>query len=117
MATDTATVDGYIASSILASGLWLNAIIWKLKSIIENGDLMTDANRKPWLTASEQIDHLKSRGVHFSLMSEDDAKAYLENNSNYFRLRVYRLGFPKVEEEVRKGVPSLGRASPIFMML
>lgn len=75
---------------------------------------MTDANRKPWLTASEQIDHLKSRGVHFSLMSEDDAKAYLENNSNYFRLRVYRLGFPKVEEKVRKGVPSKRRAPPIF---
>ena len=47
---------------------------------------MTDANRKPWLTASEQIDHLKSRGVHFSLMSEDDARAYLEKNNNYFRL-------------------------------
>lgn len=45
---------------------------------------MTDANRKPWLTASEQIDHLKSRGVHFSLMSEEDARAYLEKNSNYF---------------------------------
>lgn len=69
----------------------------------EIGDLMTDANRKPWLTASEQIDHLKSRGVHFSLMSEDDARAYLEKNSNYFRLRAYRLGFPKVEEGNRKG--------------
>lgn len=45
---------------------------------------MTDANRKPWLTASEQIDHLKSRGVHFSLMSEDDARAYLEKSSNSF---------------------------------
>lgn len=64
---------------------------------------MTDANRKPWLTASEQIGHLKSRGVHFSLMSEDDARAYLEKNSNYFRLRAYRLGFPKVEEGNRKG--------------
>lgn len=64
---------------------------------------MTVANRKPWLTASEQIDHLKSRGVHFSLMSEDDARAYLEKNSNYFRLRAYRLGFPKVEEGTRKG--------------
>lgn len=64
---------------------------------------MTDANRKPWLTASEQIDHLKSRGVHFSLMTEDDARAYLEKNSNYFRLRAYRLGFPKVEEGARKG--------------
>lgn len=69
----------------------------------EIGDLMTDANRKPWLTASEQIDHLKSRGVHFSLMSEDNARAYLEKNSNYFRLRAYRLGFPKVEEGARKG--------------
>lgn len=64
---------------------------------------MPDANRKPWLTASEQIDHLKSRGVHFSLMSEDDARSYLEKNSNYFRLRAYRLGFPKVEEGTRKG--------------
>lgn len=35
---------------------------------------MTDANRKPWLTASEQIDHLKSRGVHFSLMGEDETR-------------------------------------------
>lgn len=64
---------------------------------------MTVANRKPWLTASEQIDHLKSRGVHFSLMCEDDASAYLEKNNNYFRLRAYRLGFPKVEEGTRKG--------------
>ena len=64
---------------------------------------MSDANRKPWLTASEQIDHLKSRGVHFSLMSEDVARAYLEKNSNYFRLRAYQLGFPKVEEGARKG--------------
>ena len=64
---------------------------------------MTDANRKPWLTASEQIDHLKSRGVHFSLMSEEDARAYQEKNSNYFRLRAYWLGFPKVEEGARKG--------------
>lgn len=60
---------------------------------------MTDANRKPWLTASEQIGHLKSRGVHFSLMSEDDARAYLEKNSNYFRLRVpIGLGFLKLKK-------------------
>ena len=64
---------------------------------------MTDANRKPWLTASEQVEHLKSKGVHFSLMEEDSAKTYLEKNSNYFRLHAYRLGFPKVDEGVRKG--------------
>lgn len=64
---------------------------------------MSDANRKPWLTASEQIDYLKSRGVHFSLMSENDARVYLEENSNYFHQRADRLGFPKVEEGSRKG--------------
>lgn len=64
---------------------------------------MTDANRKPWLTASEQVEHLKSKGVHFSLMNEESAETYLEKNSNYFRLRAYRLGFPKVDEGVRKG--------------
>lgn len=74
---------------------------------------MTVANRKPWRTASEQIDHLKSRGVHFSLMSEDDARVYLEKNSNYYRLRAYRLGFPKVEEGTRKG----GYANLDFKML
>ena len=36
-------------------------------------------------------------------MSEDDARAYLEKNSNYFRLRAYRLGFPKVEEGLVRG--------------
>lgn len=80
-----------------------SALLIRFEPIYEIGDLMTDAKRKPWLTASEQIDHLKSRGVHFSLMSEDDARSYLEKNSNYFRLRAYRLGFPKVEEGVRKG--------------
>lgn len=60
---------------------------------------MTDANRKPWLTASEQIDHLKSRGVHFSLMSEDDARAYLEKNSNYFACVPIGLGFLKLKKE------------------
>lgn len=55
----------------------LNTLTWNLDSIIENGDLMTDANKKPWLTASEQIDHLKSRGVHFSLMSEDEVAEFV----------------------------------------
>ena len=63
---------------------------------------MAGAISKPWLTASEQVSHLKSKGVRFSLMSEADAKGYLEKNS-FFRLRSYRLGFPKVEEGPRKG--------------
>ena len=59
--------------------------------------------RKPWLTPSQQVEHLKAKGVRFELMSEGDAVAYLKKNSNYFRLRSYRTGFPKVEEGKRKG--------------
>lgn len=58
---------------------------------------------KPWLTAPEQVQHLKSKGVTFNLMSETEAESYLAKNSNYFRLRAYRTGFSKVEEGARKG--------------
>lgn len=61
------------------------------------------ADRKKWLSPKEQVAHLKSKGVRFSLMSEDDATVYLEKNNNYFRLRSYRTGFSKVEEGGRAG--------------
>lgn len=60
---------------------------------------MTDANRKPWLTASEQIDHLKSRGVHFSLMSEDDARASWRRTATIFACALIDLGFLKLKKE------------------
>lgn len=66
-------------------------------------DGTTGGGRKPWLTPRDQIEHLKSKGVRFNLMSEQEAECYLENNSNYFRLRAYRTGFSKVEEGSRKG--------------
>ncbi len=49
------------------------------------------------------MQHLKSKGVRFDLISEGDAVAYLTRNSNYFRLQSYRTGFPKVGEGKRKG--------------
>lgn len=58
---------------------------------------------KPWLTPQQQVDQLKSQGVRFGLISEDDACSYLARNNNYFRLRSYRKGFPKVEEGSRAG--------------
>lgn len=69
--------------------------------------------RKKWLTPLEQVDHLKSKGVKFELISEVDAISYLEKNSNYFRLRAYRTGFPRVNEGKRAGE----YANLDFMML
>lgn len=58
---------------------------------------------KPWLTPEEQVAHLKGKGVRFGLMSEAEAAAYLAENNNYFRIRSYRIGFPKVDAGPREG--------------
>lgn len=58
---------------------------------------------KPWLTPEEQVAHLKGKGVRFDLMGEAEAAAYLARNNNYFRIRSYRAGFPKVDAGPRKG--------------
>lgn len=52
---------------------------------------------KPMLNASEQINHLKNKGVKFELISESDAENYLKVNNNYFKLTSYRKNFPKYE--------------------
>lgn len=58
---------------------------------------------KPWLTPRQQVEHLKGKGVRFSLFSEADAESYLARNNNFFRLRSYRTSFPKVDEGARAG--------------
>lgn len=51
--------------------------------------------KRPILSAKEQINHLKSKGVRFNLCSEELAIQYLEKNNNYFKLRAYRKNFEK----------------------
>lgn len=60
--------------------------------------------RKPWLTPSQQIAHLKSEGVGFRICSESAAEDYLRRNNNYFRLKSYRANFARVQ-----GGPNDGR--------
>ena len=50
---------------------------------------------KPKLNTEEQINHLKTKGVKFELISIEEAAAYLRDNNNYFKLRAYRKNFPK----------------------
>ncbi|MDO4853065.1 MAG: Abi family protein [Clostridia bacterium] len=58
---------------------------------------------KPLLNSSQQIAHLKSKGVLFNLMSEQDAEQYLRQNNNYFKLRAYRKNFAKYDSGPRAG--------------
>lgn len=52
-------------------------------------------NSKPILTAKEQVEHLKKKGVKFNVMSEADAERYLMYQSNYFKVAAYRKNWQK----------------------
>ena len=49
----------------------------------------------PMLSVSEQIEHLKKKGIAFEICSEKDAADYLTNNNNYFKLTSYRKNYDK----------------------
>jgi len=72
---------------------------------IKMNEFVKDASgeKKPWLSATEQVIHMKQQGIRFELLSESEAVTYLEKNNNYFRLRSYRAGFSKVEDGPRVG--------------
>ncbi len=50
---------------------------------------------KQKLSIDEQIAHLRAKGVQFRLMSENAARAYLQEHSNYFKLASYRKNYQK----------------------
>lgn len=50
---------------------------------------------KPLLDTNGQIDHLIKKGVQFRYITTEDARKYLEENNNYFRLRSFRKNFDK----------------------
>lgn len=50
---------------------------------------------KPWLTPAQQVEHLESEGISFELTSKDDAEQYLKANNNFFRINLFRKGFPR----------------------
>lgn len=51
--------------------------------------------RKKLLTVSQQIEHLKSKGVTFELCSEEDAAEYLSERTYFFKIAAYRTLFEK----------------------
>lgn len=47
------------------------------------------------LSTDELIEHMKSKGIAFHIMSEADAKVFLQNNNYYMKLASYRANYPK----------------------
>ena len=59
--------------------------------------------KKPKLSLDEQIEHLKDKGILFNIMDESDAKKYLEQNNNYFKITAYRKNYNKHPDGKNKG--------------
>jgi len=57
---------------------------------------------RPKLTAAEQVEHLRNKGIKFNIVSETEALAYLSENNNYFKLRAYRKNYPKHPDGINK---------------
>lgn len=59
--------------------------------------------RKPKLSLDGQIEHLKEKGIAFTIMDEGNARNYLQNNNNYFKLTAYRKNYDKYPAGEREG--------------
>lgn len=60
-------------------------------------------NAKPKLLVDEQITYLENKGVKFNNATIAQAKDFLTNNNNYFKLTAYRKLFKKHPDGVNKG--------------
>ena len=58
---------------------------------------------KPLLTIDELIEHMKTKGITFSIVSESDAKKFLHENNYYMKLASYRANYPKYETGSKQG--------------
>lgn len=59
--------------------------------------------QKQILSIEEQVLHLKAKGVLFNIINEEEAKEYLRNNNNYFKLASYRKNYSKHPDGINKG--------------
>lgn len=52
-------------------------------------------HKKPILSFKGQIEHLKTKGVRFEIVEEEEAIKYLFSHNNYFKLTAYRKNYVK----------------------
>ena len=50
---------------------------------------------KRLLTTDQLITHMKSKGITFNIISESDAKVFLQENNYYMKLASYRENYSK----------------------
>lgn len=58
---------------------------------------------KEKLTVEQQIQHMKSRGVQFNIVSGEEAISYLTNNTYYFKIKAYAKNYDKYRTTEKAG--------------
>jgi len=59
---------------------------------------------KEMLTNEQLVEHMKNKGIKFTIVSEEDAKEFLKNNNYYMKLAAYRTNYEKqTMERATKG--------------
>lgn len=53
---------------------------------------------KVLLNTDEMIEHMKTKGIKFQIISEQDAKQFLEENNYYMKLASYRTNYQKSKQ-------------------
>ncbi len=53
------------------------------------------SKNKPKLNYEQQIEHMESKGIKFSIMNKENALHFLENNNYYFKLKAYAKNYDK----------------------
>ena len=51
------------------------------------------------MSPEQLVDHMKQKGIRFSIVNEEDAKAFLVNNNYYMKLASYRTNYDKQTAE------------------
>lgn len=59
--------------------------------------------RKSMLTSDQLVQHMIEKGIHFTIISEEDAKRHLSENNNYFKLTSYRKNYSKITTGMNAG--------------
>lgn len=58
---------------------------------------------KEKLNVKDQIEHMKSKGVQFNIIVEEEAEKYLSENTYYFKLKSYAKNYDKYRTTDKRG--------------
>ncbi len=73
------------------------------KANLEPSGMAAAGHTKPMLAVGQQIAHMKSKGITFDLVSEEDAARHLRTKCQFFRIYAYRELFDRHVGGARDG--------------